>query len=48
MSMPKADPSRGPYGGFKKSGIGRDFGELALDHYQQTKTVYVNLDDPML
>jgi aldehyde dehydrogenase (NAD+) len=38
----------GPYGGFKKSGIGRDLGESALDHYQQTKTVYVNLDEPEL
>ena len=38
----------GPYGGFKKSGIGRDLGEAALDHYQQTKTVYVNLDEPSL
>jgi aldehyde dehydrogenase (NAD+) len=36
----------GPYGGFKRSGIGRDLGEAALDHYQQTKTVYVNLDEP--
>lgn len=38
----------GPYGGFKKSGIGRDLGESALDHYQQTKTIYVNLDEPSL
>lgn len=37
-----------PYGGFKDSGIGRDLGEEALDHYQQTKSVYVNLDDPDL
>ena len=36
----------GPYGGFKQSGIGRDLGEAALDHYRQTKTVYVNLDEP--
>ncbi|WP_336023599.1 aldehyde dehydrogenase family protein [Halobellus salinisoli] len=36
----------GPYGGFKRSGIGRDLGEEAIDHYRQTKTVYVNLDDP--
>jgi len=36
----------GPYGGFKQSGIGRDLGETAIDHYQQTQTVYVNLDDP--
>ena len=36
----------GPYGGFKRSGIGRDLGEEAIEHYRQTKTVYVNLDDP--
>jgi aldehyde dehydrogenase (NAD+) len=35
-----------PYGGFKRSGIGRDLGLEALDHYRQTKTVYVNLDEP--
>ena len=40
--------SEGPYGGFKKSGIGRDLGEAALEHYRQTKTVYVNLDEPSL
>ena len=40
--------SEGPYGGFKRSGIGRDLGEAALDHYRQTKTVYVNLDEPTL
>ncbi|MFB6207277.1 MAG: aldehyde dehydrogenase [Haloglomus sp.] len=40
--------SEGPYGGFKESGIGRDLGEEALDHYRQTKTVYVNLDEPAL
>jgi aldehyde dehydrogenase (NAD+) len=38
----------GPYGGFKQSGIGHDLGEAALSHYRQTKTVYVNLDDPTL
>ncbi|MDS0222413.1 aldehyde dehydrogenase family protein [Haloarcula sp. S1AR25-5A] len=37
-----------PYGGFKNSGIGRDLGEEALDHYRQTKSVYVNLDEPSL
>ncbi|MFB6360534.1 MAG: aldehyde dehydrogenase [Halobacteriales archaeon] len=35
-----------PYGGFKESGIGRDLGLEALDHYRQSKTVYVNLDEP--
>lgn len=37
-----------PYGGFKQSGIGRDLGVEAMDHYRQTKTVYVNLDEPSL
>ena len=30
-----------PFGGFKQSGIGRDLGMQALDHYSETKTVYV-------
>lgn len=37
-----------PYGGFKESGIGKDLGTEVLDHYQQTKSVYVNLDEPDL
>ncbi|MDG5777203.1 aldehyde dehydrogenase family protein [Haloarculaceae archaeon H-GB2-1] len=40
--------SEAPYGGFKDSGIGNDLGTEALDHYRQTKSVYVNLDDPDL
>jgi len=32
-----------PFGGFKMSGIGRELGEYALDHYTEVKTVYVNL-----
>ena len=35
-----------PYGGFKDSGVGKDLGEEAIDHYRQTKSVYVNLDEP--
>ncbi|TYL36345.1 betaine-aldehyde dehydrogenase [Natronococcus pandeyae] len=35
-----------PYGGYKASGIGKDLGLEALEHYRRTKTVYVNLDDP--
>lgn len=35
-----------PYGGFKQSGIGKDLGQESLEHYLQTKSVYVNLDDP--
>ncbi|ELY63281.1 aldehyde dehydrogenase family protein [Natrinema versiforme] len=37
-----------PYGGVKQSGVGRDLGEEALDHYRQTKTVYTNIDEPSL
>lgn len=37
-----------PYGGFKASGTGKDLGTEVLDHYQQTKSVYVNLDEPEL
>lgn len=37
-----------PYGGFKESGIGKDLGLEALDHYRRTKSVYVNLGDPTL
>jgi acyl-CoA reductase-like NAD-dependent aldehyde dehydrogenase len=30
-----------PFGGFKQSGIGRDLGMQALDHYSETKTIYI-------
>jgi len=33
-----------PFGGFKKSGIGRELGEKALDNYTELKTVTVALD----
>ena len=33
-----------PFGGFKASGFGRDCGAEALNHYTQTKSVWVNLD----
>jgi acyl-CoA reductase-like NAD-dependent aldehyde dehydrogenase len=29
-----------PFGGFKQSGIGRELGPHALDHYSELKTVY--------
>jgi betaine-aldehyde dehydrogenase len=34
-----------PFGGFKHSGIGRENGRAALDHYSQLKSVYVELGD---
>ena len=32
-----------PFGGFKMSGHGRDFGATALEHYTETKTVTIKL-----
>ncbi|MGH6763037.1 MAG: betaine-aldehyde dehydrogenase [Phyllobacterium sp.] len=34
-------PVEVPFGGFKQSGIGRENGHAALEHYSQIKTVYV-------
>eukprot|EP00891_Asterochloris_glomerata_P008274 jgi/Astpho2/8274/Aster-01357 len=36
-----------PFGGYKLSGIGREHGEEVLDHYTQTKSVYVPLTEPI-
>jgi aldehyde dehydrogenase (NAD+) len=32
-----------PFGGYKQSGFGREMGMHALDHYTQTKTIWVDL-----
>ena len=32
-----------PWGGFKQSGIGREMGRYALEHYTEVKSVWVNL-----
>ncbi|OAQ53765.1 hypothetical protein HTG_05745 [Natrinema mahii] len=37
-----------PFGGYKRSGIGRECAEETLDHYTQTKTVNMQLDEPEL
>jgi acyl-CoA reductase-like NAD-dependent aldehyde dehydrogenase len=36
------DPAA-PFGGYKQSGFGRDLGRHALEHYTETKTVWVSL-----
>lgn len=33
-----------PFGGFKRSGIGRELGMGALDHYSESKTVFYSAD----
>jgi len=32
-----------PFGGVKKSGLGRELGMQALDHYTEWKTVYLDV-----
>lgn len=38
-------PIEMPFGGMKLSGIGRENGKAAIDHYTQLKSVYVELGD---
>jgi betaine-aldehyde dehydrogenase len=38
-------PAEVPFGGYKQSGLGRENGLQAIEHYTQAKTVYVNLGD---
>jgi betaine-aldehyde dehydrogenase len=38
-------PPEVPFGGYKESGVGRENGLQAIEHYTQVKTVYVNLGD---
>jgi betaine-aldehyde dehydrogenase len=37
-------PASVPFGGYKHSGIGRENGEQAIQHYTQIKTIYTNLE----
>ncbi|MEL7128323.1 MAG: betaine-aldehyde dehydrogenase [Pseudomonadota bacterium] len=38
-------PVEMPFGGYKQSGIGRENGRAAIEHYTQIKSVYVELGD---
>ncbi|GAB4072976.1 aldehyde dehydrogenase family protein [Barrientosiimonas marina] len=38
-------PAHAAFGGYKKSGIGRENHLMALDHYQQTKNLLVSYDE---
>ncbi len=38
-------PPEVPFGGYKLSGLGRENGLKAIEHFTQVNTVYVNLGD---
>ena len=38
-------PVEMPFGGYKRSGLGRENGRAAIEHYTQLKSVYVALRD---
>lgn len=38
------DPAM-PFGGYKQSGVGKDLGQEQLDHFLETKTIFINLND---
>jgi aldehyde dehydrogenase family 9 protein A1 len=38
-------PPEVPFGGYKMSGIGRENGTVAIEHYTQMKTVIVEMND---
>jgi aldehyde dehydrogenase len=37
-------PAHAAFGGYKKSGVGRETHKMMLEHYQQTKNVLVSYD----
>ena len=38
-------PAHTPFGGYKKSGIGRETHKMMLDHYTQVKNIYISMTD---
>lgn len=38
-------PAHTPFGGYKKSGIGRETHKVMLDHYTQMKNIFVSLTE---
>lgn len=43
-----AYPAHAPFGGYKKSGIGRETHKMMLDHYRQTKNMLISYDKKAL
>ncbi|MFU2208975.1 aldehyde dehydrogenase family protein [Solidesulfovibrio sp. C21] len=38
-------PAHAPFGGYKKSGIGRENHSMMLDHYTQSKNIFISLSE---
>jgi acyl-CoA reductase-like NAD-dependent aldehyde dehydrogenase len=38
-------PAHAPFGGYKKSGIGRETHKMMLDHYSQAKNIFISLSE---
>ena len=41
-------PAHAPFGGYKKSGIGRETHKMMLDHYTQKKNIFISLSEAKL
>jgi len=41
-------PAHAPFGGYKKSGIGRENHRMMLDHYSQNKNIFISLSEEKL
>lgn len=38
-------PAGTPFGGYKKSGIGRETHKMMLSHYSQVKNIYISMSE---
>nr|WP_092072278.1 aldehyde dehydrogenase family protein [Dendrosporobacter quercicolus]NSL48599.1 aldehyde dehydrogenase family protein [Dendrosporobacter quercicolus DSM 1736]SDM39577.1 Acyl-CoA reductase [Dendrosporobacter quercicolus] len=38
-------PAHAPFGGYKKSGLGRETHKMMLEHYSQTKNIFISLTE---
>jgi len=38
-------PAHAPFGGYKKSGIGRETHKMMLDHYTQKKNIFISMTE---
>ena len=42
--LSQGNPAHAAFGGYKKSGVGRETHKMMLDHYQQTKNLLISYD----